>query len=649
MGVRATVGILLIWVLIPALPAEEPWAGAAGKPAMTAVETRAFMAQLLDYVKENHLKRDPHSEQRGMVYEYFDVLRAGQFDQWVQGEALDTMHDGAWLAIAMTNAARATGDARYQQFLTEWQLPFYTKMLNHSDTLFSTKQVDVADKGVRFGKEHALQAPEKGFVPYWWDDGASVSLERRRSKDPRVKPPFACTDRLAGKDNPEARLDGYSHGSSNHLAQDLGPMLQQAWLLLRRDPNSAAMAQSVALAARHLHECRMRHHGLIPAVAAAAALCNDDVELMKRVPGVNPKLPPSNHTTRFLAAVGTSQRHVTPGFADDTQYLYYTGLAKYGSQLPPELRVKVIFDAYTGPMLFRYWWDNGDLPAGINRFDLSVLGGTGGRFEFYRSDRQTALGSRFGPQNLICCGWAAQMLRQEPVLWDAGVKRFFPDMPRVPFLDPATPVVLDGRPEAEAVRVLDELGVRLDLCSERTALIGAGDFAGAEVRLQIGMPGQDAPFAEITIERNDERISARNQQGDRVNISGKVFPDVGDERTRFEFRLPYTVTKGQATWGNGYEFGTLRVNKRGAEAKLIVLASPGKLVQKSLETELAQGLRNWEAIFQEKGYVPTGIGAGSNWGRFSDSGGYAHLLSAASQYLMLLSNQRDWESAFLVK
>src|ERR1043165_4263242 len=104
-------------------------------------------------------------------------------------------------------------------------------MLNHPDTLFDAKRDDVDAKGHRFGKEHQLQAPEKGFVPYWWDDGASVSLERRRSKI--VQPNFSATDRRIGKQNPSFALDSWSHGSSNHMAQDLGVFVQQAWLLLR--------------------------------------------------------------------------------------------------------------------------------------------------------------------------------------------------------------------------------------------------------------------------------------------------------------------------------------------------------------------------------------------------------------------------------
>src|SRR5687768_15978498 len=174
---------------------------------LTADETREFMKRLARFVDDNHLKKDATSEQRGMVYEYFDVKRKGQVGQWVQGEALDTMHDGAWFAVALVNASRATGDPYYGELLTRWILPFYCRMLNHSDTLFRAKQDDVAEKGVRFGREHQLQEGEKGFVPYWWDDGASVSLERRRTKDPKT--PFSATDRLAGKPNPDFVLDGW--------------------------------------------------------------------------------------------------------------------------------------------------------------------------------------------------------------------------------------------------------------------------------------------------------------------------------------------------------------------------------------------------------------------------------------------------------
>src|SRR5947199_8721462 len=108
-----------------------------------------------------------NSQQRGMVYEYLDMSRLGQRDQFVQGEALDTMHDGAWLAAALATACRATGDNDCKEFLTRWLLPFYCKMLNHSDRLFSARRNDARPNAHAFNKEHALQPGEKGFVPYF--------------------------------------------------------------------------------------------------------------------------------------------------------------------------------------------------------------------------------------------------------------------------------------------------------------------------------------------------------------------------------------------------------------------------------------------------------------------------------------------------
>ena len=207
------------------------WNKVAAQGPLTAAQTKAFMKDLAKYVFDHHLRQDPKSLMRGMVYEYFDVARKGQPDQWVQGEALDTMHDGAWLATALVNAYRATGDPFYKDFLTRLALALLLPDAQPQRRDFSQRaRNDARPKANTFDKEHQLQTGEKGFVPYWWDDGASISLERRRDRNPLGS--FACTDHLAGRDNPRFALSGYSHGSSNHLAQDLGVMLQQAWLLV---------------------------------------------------------------------------------------------------------------------------------------------------------------------------------------------------------------------------------------------------------------------------------------------------------------------------------------------------------------------------------------------------------------------------------
>ena len=252
---------------------------------MTAGETRAFMKRLATYVFEHHMKRDD-SPQRGMVYEYFWVKKAGTPDQWIQGEALDTMHDGAWFAAAMANAARATGDPFYKELLTQWQLPFYLKMLNQSDRLFSSAQNDARAESRdtwKGAKEWLLQDREKGFVPYWWDNGASVSLEMLGKKSPQLF--FPSTD-LRPQPATGFALNGYCHGSSNHMAQTLGVTLQTTWLFFK-DSKIAAdekLAGEIAEAARNMQECRTRHGASnIPAVVAACALANGDEALRKKL------------------------------------------------------------------------------------------------------------------------------------------------------------------------------------------------------------------------------------------------------------------------------------------------------------------------------------------------------------------------------
>ncbi len=71
-------------------------------------------------------------------------------------------------------------------------------------------------------------------------------------------------------------------------------------------------------------------------------------------------------------------------------------------------------------------------------------------------------------------------------------------------------------------------------------------------------------------------------------------------------------------------------------------------VKVALERELGGGLRTWEAVFKEYGYIPTGIGCHSTlpgvpWDEFSDTGGYAHLISAAAQWILYKEGHADWE------
>jgi hypothetical protein len=92
------------------------------------------------------------------------------------------------------------------------------------------------------------------------------------------------------------------------------------------------------------------------------------------------------------------------------------------------------------------------------------------------------------------------------------------------------------------------------------------------------------------------------------------------------------------------ELGEYAVQWKEIKPRKFSMASSEEQVKEHLERELAGGLRTWEAVFDEYGYIPSGIGTGQDFDHFSDSGGYAHLLHAAAEWLMYLEGKRDWES-----
>jgi hypothetical protein len=627
----------------PAAP-EPAWTRAHAKPPMTADETRAFMRRLAQFVFDHQMKRAEGSPQRGMIYEYLDWPQRGKADQFVQGEALDTMHDGAWFAAAMATAHRATGDPLFKEILTKWQLPFYLKMLNRSDELFSPDRNDAADTAHKFGKEHRLQKGEKGFVPYFWDDGGSVSLERRQKK--QAVGFFECVDNLAaaGKPNPGFVLDGYSLGSSNHLAQDLGVMLQLAWLLLREsdDPADKALAAEVAEAARNLHECRLRHFGNIPMCVAPFALSAGDASLLTRVPAADdPRLiAPSNHFFKAFYDFKPGQKLASAGFADNQQYLYYAAIARHGGGLPRPAAFKLAYDALTEPLFFRAYCDDWAVPPGINRFDLHGISAVDGRTEDHRSDRKgpgkgpRPVGSRMGPQNMIICGWALQALQADPGMWiESGKHLAKPGDETIPLLhqgdDPGKSVA--GGPA----------GLRLRAAPGVLRLSGLWNSADPVTLRIFAKPDGQGTHAVITL-KPDRSVSAVNDKGETLVLRHRNIDGPGGA-AGYEIEIPCTSAKGQKPWANIVEFGRFSIRFGDSPVTNLLPTVPADHVKAMLERELAGGLRTWEAVLDEYGYIPTGIGAGASWDRFSDTGGYAHLINAAAQWLLYLDGKRDWE------
>ena len=640
-----------------AQPDRDPaWARAHLKPPMTADETRAFMKRLAQFVFDNHMKRDAKSAQRGMIYEYFHVERKGRVDQFIQGEALDTMHDGAWFAAALVNAYRATGDPFYKESLTQWVLPFYLKMLNHSDELFTSERNDGRpgdDRGWRVSKEWLLQGREKGFVPYWWDDGGSVSLDMlaRRDKDEHVN--FAGRNELAGP-NPDRRLSGYSFGSSNHMAQDLAIMLEAAWLLLRDSADAAdrKLAAEVAEAAKNLQDCRARHGSPgIPAVRAALALASGDAAARKALPEETWKSVATGRSDyrRALYDFKPGEPVTMPGFADDQEYRYYVAIARDGTLAPPAA-FRLIYDSLTLPMLYGYYSDDEPAPPGINVFDLAPYKFVDGKPADYRSDRKGPFkrarptGSRFGPQSMVCRGWALQALRACPGVWLERYKQEISDDLWVVFSNWPIPGSIGSELIPETVAWFGK--VKVVLTSGRMELrIGVPYNDGQTTFKIFSRPDAKGSHAIITLDK-DKTVHAVNDKNEPLLVKAEILQT--REGSKFHYlRLPYTVVKNQKAWANGVEHGRYSIQV-GDMTRNFCLASSERHVRMWLEHELAGGLRTWEAVFDKYGYIPTGIGChsvlpGLVWDKLSDTGGYAHLLSAAAQWLMYREKKNDWE------
>ena len=362
---------------------------AAPAPDWSPADLKAFARQLTQYVLDHHLKQDPNSPQVGMVYEYYDVDRK----LWVQGEALDTMHDGAWLANALVQMRRATGDEYYLQPLQQHIMPFYQKVLIHSDELFTDLAGAWSD-----GRDWQNPQPEKGFCPYFWDDGASVSLEQRR--------------RETGKPNPAMRLDGYSHGTSNHMAQDLAVMLGMHWLLTRDE--------QTALAAKYLDESRRRHFGVVHAVSIAAAAANNDLEELERLADWRKGFEWNGPRGEYYDALFKGQERQAPGFLDGQSYGYHSAvLTQRYRPFDARYAKGFVYDTYANILLRDLWYDDAPPTPGIARFDLAGMALKGGRFEFYHSDRPDyPVGSRMGPMLIWASAIGLQMLGEFPGAWD---------------------------------------------------------------------------------------------------------------------------------------------------------------------------------------------------------------------------------------
>lgn len=607
-------------------------------------EVKAFMREMAGAIEKYHLKTDATSPQRGIVYEYVDVKKLGKHPgQWIQGEGLDTMHDGAWYAAAMAQAYLATGDNYYKDFLLRWQMPFYTNMMLHSDTLFSAgldpDWRNYPPKDNKFGREWRYMG-RKGWVPYWWDDGASVSSDMIfKGRHGHSNVDYLMVFKEA---NPENRLVGFSLGCSNHMAQDLGVMLMRTWLLLR-DPAIAESAKLMQL------ERTERGYKAVPAILAPAAITNQSKTWMNAVPKLYSEYPTGDWLFKNLR---WGERPDAPeavnSYVDEEAYYWNSQMVKFAGKMTPELASALLYRVWGFWVTNDYWYDvSGPIP-GVNNLDLRWRAMKNNKFVKYQSDdAKMPDGSRGGCQNLVYTAVGLQLLREFPGSWERIAGQKTPDSLRVYFTDDK--IALDGQAErayGPAVKLGD---LSLRFVSDAWNLYIQGQASGTQAEFTL-LSDRTNDAIPVKIVVTDGAAKAALADGKEVLHEVKTTKTASG--LAFELKIPYTIKKEQTPWANAVETGYLAV-KVGEMKKDLFFLSSEERIRRQFLNKIEGGIVVWREVFKKLGYIPTGFlyypeitgswGSGDWLEEKADSGGYAHLITACAQYLLYATGRNDWE------
>ena len=349
---------------------------------------------------------------------------------------------------------------------------------------------------------------------------------------------------------------------------------------------------------------------------------------------------PSNHYTRAFDDAKPGQRMPFPGFADDQQYRNYFGIAKHTGTLPRPLAFRIVYDAaHRAAAMPTYGRRRVAAPPGINRFDLHPYYAVDGRPEDFRSDRKgpagkpRPAGSRLGPQNMVCAGWALQILKAFPGIWEERYQKQFAADVRAYIHDPVpgtTP------PIRRTKLALGDVAVELYCRRETVVIMVQSKNPVGEIKI-CARPDGKGTWALLRY-RGEEGVTVTHE-GEKPLMFRRF--DAGPDGS-FRVFLPFAQYKPQSPWANGIEHGRFSIEAGGKRVN-IYPASAEEQVRDLLAYDLGCGLRVWQEIFRTWGYIPTAVGAG-DWDRYSDSGGYGHLLSAASQWLLYLDGRKDWET-----
>ena len=568
---RLAMTVIAICCLSAAARAAEPW---------TPAELRAFAHDLSDYVTVHHIRRDTASPLAGMVYRWYRPSDG----RWLQDPRANMLGDGAAFANALALFHRATRDPEPLAALKKYVLPFFTRALSRSDEFFKTS---------------------KGICPFWWDDGASISI-------------------AVG-----APLKGFAAGpklTSNALAADLAAMLMTTGMMV--DDTELTLA-----AAYLLNGDRASYDAPGPPLAlglAAGVLANDAPLLVRCLP--------QRRWQSYEGPAGPCADAFATGRTNDVWSVAADALREYqiAVALQPfqpireEFAKHFIYAAYTSLRLVDLWHDDAPAQPGLG-LPEAALPGVGAKFEFHHSDkRDEPFAPRLGPRMLCNAAIALQLLGAFPNAWESWRNTQHPADARV--TERLTPLVTDGV-------ALVELGWTPSSLVVRTR--------GPRALMFAPLPPATGLRATVTIEA-DGRAAAVAEDGSPLQLAFAPQPD-----GRVDLEIPFTVVRQQKRWLNAFEEARWTLAVDGSVPRNLLFLSTPDAVRARLAVEVADGLRFWQKVIKECGYVPAAVlpGKGKDLpgADLSDAGGCAYLLAGIAEYLTWLNNSRDWELALKTK
>lgn len=651
-------GIVSVLLLIPG---NDVWAAEQDSPPayqapivsrpIDSLDLAMLRRRLIDVLLEMHVEKDSSDPQLGMVYETYDPQRK----IWVEAEGRDTMHHLMWTMVGLANAYRAGGDRATLEFLQEYPLAFYLRMMQNGEQYF----------GAEFGN---------GFCPYYWDDGDAFDLGAYLRGEPL---------------GPEKRINGFSPMSSIHLAQDLSVGHLDMWWLLHdpRIQSAAADLYQQVHFGKTAERFAARNYALIqlklrpaddlarfrageaegkarlrqlpeaerqalyakqfpptygPIVTAAHKTLNE----VDRLPSLAPARREPTDTIADLRLRRCKAGSV-PAFPDDLAFDYYLELCRNSAEpsIRDEFARHFTMELLTRTLLNEYWLDDAPYPLGYAHFPGFNAAWTmqDGRFVSYHSQAPRHYWHTRGIHYAWLSAIALQMMEVRPDMHEQYQRQAAADAAVIRFADRSP--LLDGQREPQYADAGQTNGASLALASDpRSLFVFLEHAASTPIHLAI-IDGAESgePCAAIRVNAAGH-VSVVNGQGAALRHWSRR------DGQKIEIQIPYQIDRLQGQWMTAVEHGRGRVVLRGEGAepgetsRAIYFLSDPQRIKNRLRTFVEGTIVNHAEILERQGWLPYAIADKSSdpFTRLSFSGAYGHLLHTIAQYQLWQQGRRDW-------